>query len=226
MPTGLTSTIFPTRSGYRVASSIAIHPPSESPTTSGASSPSSSHMSSRWKTASSMPSIWSIPSDSPKPGNTGTVTANESASSSSAGFVASPPAECRYTRGSPDPARNTWILPRGASTRSSVSVCGIRLRHRRLRAVHRRAVGELGSQLRHDLLGEQCHVLPSQVVGEAAELEQPEQVSRPQRAERVDELLGDGLGRTDDRVPPVDDLVPRLHVEHERAGRFEDARER
>src|SRR2546423_3291267 len=107
------------------------------------------------------------------------MTAYESARSSSAGFVGSPPAECRYTRGLPAPARKTWILPMGASTHSSVSVCGMALRHRCLRAVHRLALRELGPQRRHDLLGEQRHVLTREMVGQAPELEQAEQVAGP-----------------------------------------------
>ena len=112
-PTAFTSTSAPTFSGYRVASSTAIQPPSDTPTTVGASRPSRSHTSRRWNTASSIESISSMPSDSPKPGNTGAITSWSVARSSSSSNGVSPRAECRYTSGSPAPPRNSWMTPSG-----------------------------------------------------------------------------------------------------------------
>ena len=133
-------------------------------------------------------------------GRPGTITVERRRRAPRArGCVVSPPAECRYTSGGPSPPRNSWILPTGVSTRSSASVGHVRPTVGR-RPEDRRALGELGAQLRHHLLGEQRHVLPGEVGGQAAELEQAEQVAGAEPPERFDELLGDGLGRADDRV--------------------------
>ena len=88
----------------------------------GASRPSRSQRSSRWKTASSMPSICSMPSDSPKPGNIGTMTSYDSASSLERRVRRLAAGGVQVHERRPAAARgSTWILPSGASTYSSVS---------------------------------------------------------------------------------------------------------
>src|SRR5262245_64845542 len=134
-----------------------------------------------------------MPSGSPGvvPGCSGANTVNCSASPSRNGSHCSPPAPCRNTTGSPEPARCTRVVI-WPSQNSKVSVVTICSRSHRLALVAQTLgppavlpLGEVVAQMREHLRGEQVDVLEGELVGHRADVQEHHQVPHAQLLDRV-----------------------------------------